>query len=97
MMDDVKIVYHIDEEPTPYLIKVTPSDRSGKVVLGDFRAALNAKAHSYKYFFKAVDDDFGVVKEELIDDSSVLPCANGRIVAWVSYSPYRLISMIQLK
>lgn len=30
-----------------------------------------------------MDDDFGVVKEEIIDDEARLPCFNGRVVSWL--------------
>merc|ERR1719242_1204558 len=30
-----------------------------------------------------MDDDFGVVKEEIIEDECPLPCFNGRVVSWL--------------
>lgn len=30
-----------------------------------------------------MDDDFGVVKEEIIEDDAKLPCFNGRVVSWL--------------
>nr|CAD7416464.1 unnamed protein product [Timema cristinae]CAD7435140.1 unnamed protein product [Timema monikensis] len=30
-----------------------------------------------------MDDDFGVVKEEIVDDEAHLPCFNGRVVSWL--------------
>ncbi|XP_074654038.1 segment polarity protein dishevelled homolog DVL-3-like isoform X2 [Tubulanus polymorphus] len=78
-MEETKIIYHIDDEDTPYLIKLPiPADR---VTLGDFKNALNRP--NYKFFFKSMDDDFGVVKEEIIDDDTKLPCFNGRVVSWL--------------
>ncbi|KAG1683044.1 Segment polarity protein dishevelled DVL-3 [Nymphon striatum] len=78
-MGDTKIIYHIDEEETPYLVKLPiPSE---KVTLGDFKNVLNRP--SYKFFFKSMDDDFGVVKEEIVDDDTKLPCFNGRVVSWL--------------
>jgi len=54
-MEETKIIYHIDDEDTPYLIKLSvPADR---VTLGDFKNALNRP--NYKFFFKSMDDDFG--------------------------------------
>lgn len=54
-MEETKIIYYIDDEDTPYLIKLPiPADR---VTLGDFKNALNRP--NYKFFFKSVDDDFG--------------------------------------
>ncbi|KAL5967402.1 hypothetical protein TSMEX_004876 [Taenia solium] len=78
-MEDTKIIYHIDDENTPYLVKL--SVNADKVTLGDFKAALNRP--NYKFFFKSVDADFGVVKEEISDDSACLPCFNGRVIAWL--------------
>ena len=67
-----------DDEDTPYLVKVpVPPDR---VTLGDFKNVLNKP--NCKYFFKSMDDDFGVVKEEITDDTLNLPCFNGRVVSW---------------
>ncbi|KAL8597073.1 hypothetical protein ACOMHN_057562 [Nucella lapillus] len=78
-MGETKIIYHIDDEDTPYLIKLpVPAD---KVTLGDFKNALNRP--NYKFFFKSMDDDFGVVKEEIIDEDTHLPCFNGRVVSWL--------------
>ena len=56
-MEETKIIYHIDDEETPYLIKL--SIHTDKVTLGDLKNALNRPTH--KYFFKSMDDDFGLV------------------------------------
>lgn len=54
-LEETKIIYHIDDEDTPYLVKVAvPPDR---VTLGDFKSVLNRP--NYKFFFKSMDDDFG--------------------------------------
>ena len=50
---ETKVIYHLDDEETPYLVKL-----SGAVVsLGDLKAVLNKPHH--KYFFKSQDADFG--------------------------------------
>ena len=55
IMAETKIIYHIDEEETPYLVKLTiPPDQ---VTLADFKNVLNRP--NYKFFFKSMDDDFG--------------------------------------
>ncbi|KAF8792422.1 segment polarity protein dishevelled homolog DVL-3-like isoform X1 [Argiope bruennichi] len=78
-LDETKIIYHIDDEDTPYLVKLSiPPDR---VTLGDFKNVLNRP--NYKFFFKSMDDDFGVVKEEISDDNAKLPCVGGRVVSWL--------------
>ena len=54
-MEETKVIYHIDDEDTPYLIKLPiPADQ---VTLGDLKTALNKP--TFKYFFKSMDDDFG--------------------------------------
>jgi len=78
-MAETKIIYHIDEEETPYLVKlIIPPD---EVTLADFKNVLNRP--NYKFFFKSMDDDFGVVKEEIVDDEARLPCFNGRVISWL--------------
>uniref|UniRef100_A0AAR2IGU5 Dishevelled segment polarity protein 3a n=1 Tax=Pygocentrus nattereri TaxID=42514 RepID=A0AAR2IGU5_PYGNA len=79
-MGETKVIYHLDEQETPYLVKLAvPAER---VTLSDLRNAL--KKPNHKFFFKSMDDDFGVVKEEITDDNAKLPCYNGRVVCWVS-------------
>uniref|UniRef100_A0AAY4BJE4 Dishevelled n=1 Tax=Denticeps clupeoides TaxID=299321 RepID=A0AAY4BJE4_9TELE len=81
-MAETKIIYHIDEEETPYLVKLSVAPE--KVTLADFKHVLsNRPVHSYKFFFKSMDQDFGVVKEEISDDNAKLPCFNGRVVSWL--------------
>uniref|UniRef100_A0ABI7XJD5 Dishevelled segment polarity protein 2 n=1 Tax=Felis catus TaxID=9685 RepID=A0ABI7XJD5_FELCA len=77
---ETKVIYHLDEEETPYLVKIpVPAER---ITLGDFKSVLQRPAGA-KYFFKSMDQDFGVVKEEISDDSARLPCFNGRVVSWL--------------
>lgn len=78
---ETKVIYHIDDETTPYLVKIPIS--SSQVTLKDFKMVLNKQNNNYKYFFKSMDADFGVVKEEIADDSTILPCFNGRVVSWL--------------
>ncbi|XP_059085954.1 segment polarity protein dishevelled homolog DVL-3-like isoform X2 [Tigriopus californicus] len=78
-MGETKVIYHIDEEDTPYLVKLQMSPK--EVTLADLKQVLNKP--NYKYFFKSQDDDFGVVKEEIALDSSGLPLFNGRVVCWL--------------
>jgi len=56
-MEETKIIYHIDDEETPYLVKLPiPPER---VTLADFKNILNRP--NFKFFFKSMDDDFGYV------------------------------------
>ncbi|KAK2109162.1 Segment polarity protein dishevelled DVL-1 [Saguinus oedipus] len=58
--------------------------RAMRVTLADFKNVLsNRPVHAYKFFFKSMDQDFGVVKEEILDDNAKLPCLNGRVVSWL--------------
>ncbi|MCL4123542.1 UNVERIFIED_CONTAM: hypothetical protein GTU68_064126 [Idotea baltica] len=87
-MEETKIIYHIDEEETPYLVKIPKAP--DKVTLGDFKNVLNRP--SYKFFFKSMDADFGVVKEEIVDDDAPLPCFNGRVVSWIVSADSSVVS-----
>ncbi|KAK3545831.1 hypothetical protein QTP70_015443 [Hemibagrus guttatus] len=78
-MGETKVIYHLDEQETPYLVKI--SVPAASVTLSDLKNAL--KKPNYKFFFKSMDDDFGVVKEEITDDNAKLPCYNGRVVCWL--------------
>ena len=56
-MAETKIIYHIDEEETPYLVKIPiPAEN---ITLLDFKQVLNKP--NYKFFFKSMDQDFGWV------------------------------------
>lgn len=91
-MEETKIIYHIDDEDTPYLVKLPiPSD---VVTLGDFKNVLNRP--NYKFFFKSMDDDFGQV--------FYLPFKRGRVsdikhrflmekisIFWCVFVPYLFV------
>ncbi|CAI5692433.1 unnamed protein product [Oreochromis niloticus] len=79
MAEETRVIYHLEDQDTPYLIRINvPAER---VTLADFKHVLNKP--NIKFFFKSVDDDFGVVKEEISDDDARLPCVNGRVVCWL--------------
>ncbi|CAJ1066398.1 segment polarity protein dishevelled homolog DVL-3 [Xyrichtys novacula] len=79
MAEETRVIYHLEDQDTPYLIRINvPAQR---VTLADFKQVLN-KPH-VKFFFKSVDDDFGVVKEEISDEDARLPFVNGRVVCWL--------------
>ncbi|XP_059187593.1 segment polarity protein dishevelled homolog DVL-3 [Centropristis striata] len=78
-MAETRVIYHLEDQETPYLIRINvPAQR---VTLADFKQVLNKP--NLKFFFKSVDDDFGVVKEEISDDNARLPFINGRVVCWL--------------
>ncbi|XP_068172788.1 segment polarity protein dishevelled homolog DVL-3-like [Antennarius striatus] len=79
MAEETRVIYHLEDQDTPYLIRINvPAQR---VTLADVKHALNKPRA--RFFFKSVDDDVGVVKEEIIDDDSKLPFMNGRVVCWL--------------
>ncbi|KAM6933607.1 segment polarity protein dishevelled homolog DVL-3-like [Xenentodon cancila] len=79
MAQETRVIYHLEEQDTPYLVRIgVPAQR---VTLADFKTVLNRT--NVRFFFKSVDEDVGVVKEEISDDDAKLPCVNGRVVCWV--------------
>lgn len=56
-MEETRVIYHVDDEETPYLVKLPISP--DKVTLADFKNVFNRS--NYKFFFKSMDDDFGYV------------------------------------
>ncbi|XP_059930941.1 dixin-A [Gadus macrocephalus] len=75
-----KVLYFTDRSLTPFLINIPK--RLGEVTLRDFKAAVDRHG-SYRYHFKALDPEFGTVKEEVFHDGAVVPGWEGKIVAWV--------------
>ena len=56
-MEETKIIYYIDDDKMPYLIKLNVAPE--KATLKEFKNALNVNVKNYRYFFQTVDDDFG--------------------------------------
>ncbi|KAG7217287.1 hypothetical protein INR49_027831 [Caranx melampygus] len=54
----------------------------GIVTLKDVKAAVDRQGN-YRYHFKALDPEFGTVKEEVFLDGAIVPGWEGKIVAWV--------------
>uniref|UniRef100_H2SV17 DIX domain containing 1a n=1 Tax=Takifugu rubripes TaxID=31033 RepID=H2SV17_TAKRU len=75
-----KVLYFTDRSLTPFLITIPK--RLGEVTLKDFKAAVDRQGN-FRYHFKALDPEFGTVKEEVFQDSAVVPGWEGKIVAWV--------------
>lgn len=75
-----KILYFTGKSPTPSMINIPK--RLGEVTLKDVKAAVDREG-SYRYHFKALDPEFGTVKEEVFLDGAVVPGWEGKIVAWV--------------
>ncbi|KAI2651345.1 Dixin [Labeo rohita] len=56
-----KVLYFTDRSLTPFMINIPK--RLGEVTLRDFKAAVDREGN-YRYHFKALDPEFGTVKEE---------------------------------
>lgn len=75
-----KVLYFTEKTVTPFLTSIPR--RLGEITLGDFKEAID-RPGMFRYHFKALDPEFGTVKEEVIDDGDVVPGWEGKIVAWV--------------
>ncbi|XP_041090826.1 dixin isoform X2 [Polyodon spathula] len=75
-----KVLYFTDRSLTPFMVSIPK--RLGDVTLRDFKAAVDREGN-YRYHFKALDPEFGTVKEEVFHDEDVIPGWEGKIVAWV--------------
>ncbi|CAI5643637.1 unnamed protein product [Oreochromis niloticus] len=75
-----KILYFTGKSPTPSMINIPK--RLGEVTLKDVKAAVDREGN-YRYHFKALDPEFGTVKEEVFLDEAIVPGWEGKIVAWV--------------
>ncbi|AWO98822.1 putative dixin-A-like [Scophthalmus maximus] len=75
-----KVLYFTDRSLTPFLINIPK--RLGEVTLRDFKSAVDRHG-SFRYHFKALDPEFGTVKEEVFQDGAIVPGWEGKIVAWV--------------
>ncbi|XP_024921689.1 dixin isoform X3 [Cynoglossus semilaevis] len=75
-----KILYFTGKSATPSMITI--HKRLGEVTLKDVKAAVDQEGN-YRYHFKALDPEFGTVKEEVYLDGAVVPGWEGKIVAWV--------------
>ncbi|KAL7674327.1 hypothetical protein ACOME3_000608 [Neoechinorhynchus agilis] len=77
-----RMVYYIDDQPTPYLTKLYVNQQS--ITLGMVKQSLGKNSFaSNRYFFKSIDPDIGEVKEEISDDLDEVPLVDGKIVCWI--------------
>ncbi|XP_037010872.1 dixin isoform X2 [Artibeus jamaicensis] len=75
-----KVLYFTDRSLTPFMVNIPK--RLGEVTLKDFKAAIDRDGN-HRYHFKALDPEFGTVKEEVFHDDDAIPGWEGKIVAWV--------------
>merc|ERR1711944_320748 len=75
-----KILYFTNRSVTPFMSTI--SKKIGEITLRDFKVLFDRPGF-YRFHFKSVDQEFGMVKEEISADDAVLPGADGKVVAWV--------------
>ncbi|XP_063959602.1 dixin-like isoform X3 [Lytechinus pictus] len=75
-----KVLYFTERTVTPFMSSIPK--RLGEVTLGDFKQIFDRDG-AYRFHFKALDPEFGTVKEEVINDDDILPGWEGKIVGWV--------------
>ncbi|CAN7983238.1 unnamed protein product [Ixodes hexagonus] len=75
-----KVIYYTEKSVTPFL-SVIPR-RLGDITLRDFKVAFD-RPGLYRFHFKTLDPEFGMVKEEVLHDDDIIPGWDGKIVAWI--------------
>ncbi|KAM9729702.1 dixin-like isoform 1-T1 [Menidia menidia] len=75
-----KILYFTGRSPTPSMISIPK--RLGEVTLKDVKTAVDREGN-YRYHFKALDPEFGTVKEEVFLDGAIVPGWEGKILVWL--------------
>ncbi|XP_045571463.1 axin-2 [Salmo salar] len=80
MGSETEVTYFFCGEEIPYRRRMN----THSLTLGHFKEQLRKKGH-YRYYFKRASDEFkcGAVFEEVLDDSSVLPRYQGKILGKV--------------
>lgn len=76
--DEKKIIIYLNDE-IPYMIKLNVD----KITLGEFKSYFNFNNNNYKYYFKNIIDNIGVVKELIKEDDQELPVLNKSIVSYI--------------
>ncbi|XP_060557619.1 dixin-like [Ruditapes philippinarum] len=75
-----KVLYFTESATTPSMLTIYK--RLGEITLHDFKGSFD-RPGQYRYHFKALDPEFGTVKEEISNEESVIPGWEGKIVAWI--------------
>lgn len=75
-----KVIYFTDKTITPYLTSIPK--RLGEITLKDFKQLVDQPANN-RFHFKALDPEYGMVKEEVLQDDDILPGWEDKIIAWV--------------
>ena len=77
---ETRIVYTLNDQDTPYLTKMNIAPN--EITLGHFKRNLGINGE-FKFFFKAHEEDVGIVREQITEDNAKLPLYKGRVVAWL--------------
>lgn len=77
---NTKVVYFTEKALTPFMSSIPK--RLGEITLQDFKAMFD-RPGNYRFHFKSVDPEYGMVKEEIMHDDDILPGWDGKIIAWV--------------
>lgn len=75
-----KVIYYTERSVTPFLSAIPK--RLSDIRLRDFKVAFD-RPGQYRFHFKTLDPEFGMVKEEVLHDDDPVPGWDGKIVAWV--------------
>lgn len=75
-----KVVYFLSKSTTPFLSSIPK--RIGEITLKDFKIILD-RPGQFRYHFKTLDREYGMVKEEVLQDDDLIPAWDNKIVGWV--------------
>nr|XP_053654919.1 axin-2-like isoform X2 [Cherax quadricarinatus] len=76
--ESTTIVYNFHDDAVPFVTRVP----TRPVTLKRFKQHLPKKGN-YRFFFKKQCEEFGVIQEEITDDSEILPLFDGKIFAQI--------------
>lgn len=65
------------------------------LTLRQLKAIASLQDDTYKFYFRSHDAEFGIVKEEIVDENSTLPADGERIVVWVISSKSNQSSLFE--
>ena len=85
------VTWYIEDEETPFRGSLTAEGPEG-VVLSDFKKIIPPRYHRHKFYFKHKDEEFGIVKLEILDENASLPLFDGQIVSYLVATEGSMIS-----
>ena len=68
--NNTRVLCYVDQQQTPS--RITLHKPSSLVTLSDIKSQIN-KVGKFSYFFKVNDPDFGIVKEEVVNETEFVP------------------------